>query len=64
MRGDELIEALSAAAHHAMCDVSHHDSTTRCKNQRKYELIGTSMAQYLEFVYLPAHRLAERLGKP
>ena len=31
---------LISATHEALCDVSHHDAHTVCKNERKYEMVA------------------------
>lgn len=40
-------DALAVAIHESMCDVSHHDRFTVCKNQRKYELIAADVSRRL-----------------
>jgi hypothetical protein len=41
------LDVLAEAIHGAMCEVSHHDSMSRCKNQRKYELVAESVHRRL-----------------
>lgn len=50
-RADErrlVVEQIEPTIHEAMCDVSHHDQWTTCKNQRKYELVAEHMVRLIE----------------